>query len=62
LRLSGVENLEAGGFDVVNLDGGYKSILEGGFNAFQTLQETAVMQRVALYNINSIFIRLLKVC
>jgi len=26
-------------FDVVNLDGGYKSILEGNFKALQTLQE-----------------------
>ena len=31
--------LKQKGFDVVNLDGGYKSILEGGFKALQTSRE-----------------------
>jgi NADPH-dependent 2,4-dienoyl-CoA reductase/sulfur reductase-like enzyme/rhodanese-related sulfurtransferase len=35
----GYRILKQMGFDVVNLDGGYKSILEGGFKALQTPQE-----------------------
>jgi rhodanese-related sulfurtransferase len=31
--------LKQKGFDVVNLDGGYKSVLEGGFKALQTFRE-----------------------
>ncbi|KAH9205399.1 FAD-dependent pyridine nucleotide-disulfide oxidoreductase [Leptodontidium sp. 2 PMI_412] len=31
--------LKQKGFDVVNLDGGYKSVLEGGFKALQTSRE-----------------------
>jgi NADPH-dependent 2,4-dienoyl-CoA reductase/sulfur reductase-like enzyme/rhodanese-related sulfurtransferase len=35
----GYRILKQMGFDVVNLDGGYKSIVEGGFKALQTPQE-----------------------